>query len=408
MSNAWIAAVAASLIFAASGFAIPQTGSDMDPDTNNLVKGNNTFAFDVYHELCQREGNLFYSPHSISTALAMTYAGARGQTAEDMAKALDFPFGGQRLQQTYAKLIHDLNKPGQKKAYQLSIANRLWGQKNYGFLPDFVKTSGDAYGAGLEELNFSGDTEGSRKTINAWVEKQTQDKIKDLLPQGSVGPMTRLILTNAIYFKASWANAFSPHATKKEDFKTGAGKSVQVDMMHGSESMPYVDGDSFQLVEVPYEQHQLSMLVLLPKKADGLADLEKRLSAGQLDQWLAKAKQNHVHLALPKFTFTSTFDNLQAVLAKLGMGIAFSDRADFGGMASGEHLFIDKVIHKAFVAVDEKGTEAAAATAIGIRATSAMPGKPIDFVADHPFVFLIRDRQTGSLLFVGRVSNPQN
>jgi serine protease inhibitor len=398
------AAICSALLLGITNLSPAQQVDKMNSDTAAVVKGDNTFAFDLYHKLSTTDGNLFFSPYSISNALAMTYAGARGQTALDMAQTLRFPLDGQRLHFAFADLIQQIDRPGQKRSYQLSVANRLWGQKGYGFLPDFLKLSQDAYGAGLEEVDFEKSTEQARQTINSWVAKETQDRIKDLLPAGSLDEYTRLVLTNALYFTAQWAEAFNEQVTKQDDFKLGGGKNAKVDMMHSGKIMNLFESDAFQLLELPYTGHDLSMLVLLPRKVDGLADLEKQASADNLNKWLGKMKRFHVTLSMPKFKYTSEF-KLKDVLTALGMGIAFGKSADFSGMTTRERLFIDKVIHKAFVAVDEKGTEAAAATAVVPKPTSLQLAPQATFRADHPFLFLVRDNRTGSLLFMGRVIN---
>jgi serpin B len=375
------------------------------PDVTAAVNGNNVFACELYHQLAKQDGNLFFSPYSISTALAMTYGGARGKTAEEMATTLHFGLEPARLHPAFASLIRELNAPDQKRKYQLSTANALWGARGYGFLPEFLTLTKERYGAGLRELDFENATEAARKTINGWVEEQTKDKIKDLIPEGVLARDTRLVLTNAIYFKAAWAEAFNDKATKPEDFLTAAGKKVKVPMMHQSEMLPYLDGGDFHMVELPYESHQLSLLVLLPKKAAGLADLEKSLTSARLDEWRGKLKRHIVTLALPKFKVTAEF-KMKDVLSAMGMKLAFSKMADFSGMTSREKLFIDQVLHKAFVDVHEKGTEAAAATAVIVRPTSAPVAPRVTVRADHPFVFVVRETRTGSLLFMGRLANP--
>jgi serine protease inhibitor len=399
----WTIGISAAILFALAGVSLAQQ-PDLSPDTAALAKGDNAFAIDLYQRLSRDDGNLFFSPYSISNALAMTYAGARGKTADDMAATLKFPFQGNRLHAAFAGLVQDLDRKGQKRKYQLSIANRLWGEKGYGFLPEFLKMSKDAYQAGLEEIDFSGKSEQARKTINDWVANETQDKIKDLLPSGSILPDTRLVLTNAIYFKANWQHTF-PDATKKADFKVAAGKPVKVDMMQTVDFYLYAQNDDVQILELPYEQNELSMLALLPPKVDGLAELEKKLTADNLDKWRGQLKKHQVNAKLPKFKFTSEF-KLIPVLSAMGMGIAFGPKADFSGMTTRENLFISAVIHKAFVAVDEKGTEAAAATAVTMRPTAIQEAPMATFHADHPFVFLIRDNRTGSILFMGRVTQP--
>jgi serpin B len=394
----------ALLLAAAASLAVAQPAGKLAPDTAAVVQGNNVFALDLFGRLRQKDGNLFFSPYSISNALAMTYAGARGQTAEQMATTLHFGLPAPRLHPAFGELIRHLNAGGKDRKYQLSVANALWGQKGYTFLPDFLRLTQDVYQGGLKEVDFV-RAEEARKTINRWVEEQTKDKIKDLIPEGALVPDTRLVLTNAIYFKAAWAEPFPAGATQKEDFHLGGGKKVQVPMMHTNEALRYRDGGTFHALELPYQGRELSMLVLLPKKADGLAELEKNLTSARLDEWLKGMKVHMVNMALPKFKITSQF-SLKDVLSAMGMPLAFSMRADFSGMTTRERLFIDKVLHKAFVDVNEKGTEAAAATAVVIRPTAAPNYARADFRADHPFVFLIRENRTGSVLFLGRVADP--
>ena len=396
-----LAIIAVLILFSTAGAQPPKLG----PDAKAVVDGNNGFAVALYAKLAQEKdkGNLFFSPYSISNALAMTYAGARGRTAQEMATTLHFDLEPAKLHPAWAELIGRLNTPDKKRGYQLSVANRLWGQKDYGFLPAFLKLSTNNYGAGLEELDFA-KTEAARKTVNDWVEKETKRKIKDLIPAGALPEDTRLVLTNAIYFKASWDRPFSEKATKKEDFHLSADKKVNVDMMHTVEDLAYLATDTFQMVALPYENQDLSMVVLVPKKVDGLPEVEKALATKGLAQ--GKLQTHRVTLALPKFKMTSEF-KLADVLASMGMKLAFSDQADFSGMASRERLCIGQVLHKAFVDVHEKGTEAAAATAVVVVPTSAPKEPPAaNLRADRPFVFVIRENRTGAILFMGRVANP--
>ena len=396
---------ASALALALGGLADGQAPAKIGGDAAAVVQGNNVFALDLYGRLRQQDGNLFFSPYSISDALAMTYAGARGQTAEQMATTLHFGLPPQRLHPAFGELIRHLNAGGKDRKYQLSVANALWGQKGYTFLPDFLRLTQDVYQGGLKEVDFV-KTEAARKAINAWVEEQTKDKIKDLIPEGALASDTRLVLTNAIYFKSAWAEAFPEGATKKEDFHLGGGNKVQVPLMHTNEALRYRDGGTFQALELPYQSRQLSMIVLLPKKADGLAELEKDLTSARLDEWLKAMKVHQVNVTLPKFKFSAEF-SLKDVLAAMGMPLAFSKRADFSGMTTREQLYIDKVLHKAFVDVNEKGTEAAAATGVVMSLRLAPPQPQLVFKADHPFIFLIRDNHSGSILFLGRLANPQ-
>jgi serpin B len=375
-------------------------------DVRSVVRGNNDFALQLYGQLRSKEGNLFLSPYSISTALAMTYAGARGETASEMAKALDFTLPPDRLHRAFAALLAQVNGEARKQAYQLSVANALWGQKNFGFLPDFLNLTRNDYGAGLHEVDFAADTEAARKLINAWVEQQTRNKIKDLLQPGVLATNTRLVLTNAIYFKGFWAHQFKKNDTRPELFHTSPGTSVKAPLMHDTSDYKYLDGGDFQALELPYKGNDLSMVVLLPKKVDGLPELEKKLTEANLAAWLGRLQKREVMVALPKFKMTREF-GLNQVLQALGMRQAFiPGGADFTGMSgSGRELFISAVIHKAFVDVNEEGTEAAAATGVVISLASAVPNRVV-FRADHPFVFLIRDNRSGSILFLGRLTQP--
>jgi serpin B len=375
-------------------------------DKAEAVKGNNIFALDLYGRLRGREGNLFLSPASISTALAMTYAGARGETANQMASTLHFTLDQEHLHPALGALLYDLDGGGKKRGYQLSVANALWGQKGYPFLPEFVTLAHDNYRAGLEEVDFVGATEQARQTINAWVERQTQDKIKDLLQEGVLSSDTRLVLTNAIYFKGNWASQFPKDRTQDGPFQVTAQEKVTVPFMDKTEKFNYLDGGTFQALELPYVDKDLATVVLLPKKADGVADFEKTLTVHNLNEWLGKLQEHEVVVALPRFKMTSEF-SLGDTLAAMGMPLAFSPAADFSGMDGMKYLFVSAVVHKAFVDVNEEGTEAAAATAVvAVGASSGAPMTPV-FRADHPFVFLIRDRRSGSILFLGRVTDPR-
>ena len=376
-----------------------------------VVDGNAQFGLELYALLAATEkGNLFFSPASIHTALAMTYAGAGGLTAEQMAKTLHFALKADRLSEVFAALLETLNNPWKgpdgKGAYELLVANALWGQKGYPFRQEFIRLLKASYGAGLNQLDFA-RCEAARGTINGWVAKQTRNKIQDLIPPGAITPIMRLVLTNAIYFKSNWAETFEESATKPGAFHLSPGRQVKAPLMYQKHRFGYMETGEFQALEMPYRFRDLSMVVLLPRKADGLASLEKNLTAGNLAAWLGKIRHEEVKVTFPRFEFASRF-SLKKALAALGMTDAFSPDADFSGMATIEKLFISDVIHKAYVAVDEQGTEAAAATG-GMFLGAAMPVKepePKVFKADHPFLFLIRHRATGAMLFLGRVVNP--
>jgi serpin B len=375
-------------------------------DEAAVVKGNNAFAFELYAKLRDQDGNLFLSPYSISTALAMTYAGARGRSAAQMAKALHFTLDQARLHPGFAAVIRDVSGPGKPRNYELHIANALWGQKGYHFLPAFLKLTRDNYGAGFNLVHFVRDTEGARRTINAWVQKQTRDKIKELLKPGVLSGLTRLVLTNAIYFKGSWQSAFPKKNTAKGDFLLTAGRKVHVPLMHQEQKLNYHDGGTFQMLELPYQGRDLAMVVLLPKKTDGLAELEKSFTADRLAAGLSRLSTHQVRVTLPPFKVTAQF-LLNKPLAAMGMPDAFGV-ADFSGMNGKRDLFISAVVHKAFADVNEEGTEAAAATGVVMIKDSYIPGPPrAVFRADHPFLYLIRDKRTASILFLGRLTNPE-
>jgi len=404
-------------------------------DVASVVEGNSSFAFDLYARLKSQEGNLIYSPYSISTALAMTYAGARGDTAAEMHRVLHFPsesismhfaspeaprpahntedifpWTQERIHAAMADLVDDLNERGGKEdgeaAYELVVANRLWGQAGYNFLAPFLSLNQAYYGAGIEQVDFARATEAARKTINAWVEDKTRDKIKELLKPGVLDSLTRLVLTNAIYFKGNWATQFKKERTADAPFHVTPEKTVDVPMMRQTEKFGYTETGDMQILDMPYVGGELTMTVLLPTKADGLGDVEASLSAAQLKAWIARLRERKVAVFLPRFKLEFGLD-LSRVLAAMGMPKAFDDRrADFSGMTDDPlGLYITNVIHKAFVDVNEEGTEAAAATAV-VMAPRGMPRPPPVFRADRPFIFLIRDRVTGSVLFIGRVTDP--
>jgi len=374
-----------------------------------LVKGNSAFAFELYQALKGEEGNLFYSPYSISLALAMTYAGARGETAEQMADTLQFLLEQDRLHPSFNWLDAELASRGEgaqgkdDEGFRLNIVNAIWGQKDYSFLPAFLDVLAENYGAGLRILDFITETEKSRVTINDWVSDQTEGRIEDLISQGLFDALTRLVLTNAIYFNAAWEYPFNGNITADGPFYLLDGGQVSVPMMKQTEAFGYAEGEGYQAVELQYDGNELSMVILLPE-AGNFQVFEEGLQAQQVDAIINDLQPTHVTLTMPQFEFDSEF-SLKDTLAGMGMPIAFSSSADFSGMTGNPELFISDVLHKAFVAVDEDGTEAAAATAVIMKLT-AVPEPPVEFTIDHPFIFLIRDIDTGAILFVGRVLNP--
>ena len=390
------------------GLMIITWAEDKVPEENKVNKGtvitgNNAFALDLYAQLRKQEGNLFFSPYSISTALAMTYVGARGETEKQMAYVLRFDPDQSKFHPAFAQVIHDLTVE-KKKGYELNVANALWGQKGYKFLPEFLNLTNQSYGAGLRELDFATDSEAARQTINAWIEKQTNDKIKDLIQKNVLDKETRLVLTNAIYFKGNWDIKFDKEKTKDAPFTLINGEKINVPMMRHKEiqEFQYLKGDGFKALEISYVANELSMIIFLPDEINGLAELEKSMSLDNLTKWISRLHRCKVDVLLPKFNLTSEF-SLKHVFCAMGMVNAFSD-ADFSGMIGKKELAISEIIHKTFVDINEEGTKAAAATAV----IMTLEGSGAElFHVDHPFIFLIRDVRSGSILFMGRVMNPK-
>jgi serpin B len=373
-----------------------------------LVDGNNAFALDLYQALREEDGNLFFSPYSISIALAMTYAGARGETESQMAATLHYLLSQDRLHTAFNALDLKLAKRGRGaagqdgEAFRLNIVNALWGQKDYAFLAQYLDALAENYGAGMNLVDFINAAEASRVTINDWVEDQTEGKIKDLIPPGVIDGYTRLVLTNAIYFNAAWLHSFQEDLTHDGTFTLLDGSKVTVPMMCQQESLGYFLGEGYQAVELPYDGEELSMVILLPDAGQYEA-FESSLSADRLNSILDGLSYQGVGLTMPKFEVDADFE-LGKTLKAMGMPLAFSDAADFSGMTGNRDLCIGEVLHKAFVSVDEAGTEAAAATAVVMKNTSVPQYKAVS--VNRPFMFLIRDVQTNSILFVGRVLNP--
>jgi serpin B len=380
-----------------------QLPDSLRSEASGVVQENNAFAVSLYQELIkEKDGNLFLSPFSISTAFAMTYAGARGETESQMAQVFGFPMPQDRLHAVFGALLRSLDTGTSYDGYRLNLANRLFGQKGFGFTDSYLAVTRDDYDAELETMNFESDPDGSRRHINTWVEDKTEQCIKDLLPTGSVTSDTRLVLVNAIYFKGDWADQFDPALTRDGAFHVAPGNDVTVPFMHRTGDYTIGYGEGVQLLELPYKGKDLSMIVLLPAAGEGsLEALEARLTAQDLESWLGAGHETEVNVTFPKFTMTSEF-TLKSTLSAMGMPVAFTDRADLSGMNGSGGLFIQDAYHKAFVKVDEEGTEAAAATGTTVGLTSLPP----EFRADHPFLFLIRDNVTGSILFLGRVMDP--
>jgi serpin B len=378
-------------------------------DLDQQVAGNHAFALDLLQALSEAEdGNLFYSPYSISIALAMTYAGARGETEREMAQTLHFILPQDRLHPAFNALDQALasrgkSGSGEENRFQLNMANAIWGQVGYEFLSEFLDVLAENYGAGLRLLDFGADPEAARQVVNEWISDETEEKIEDMIPQGVLDAATRLVLANAIYFNAQWAHPFQEASTHNGLFQLLDGEQVEVPMMSQNETYRYAEGSGYQVVELPYVGNEVSMVIFLPEKGH-FEDFERSLDAQKLEQVLAGLEPRAVALSMPKFEYESSF-SLSEQLIGMGMPSAFGGGADFSGMDGSLQLCIKEVLHKAFVSVDEIGTEAAAATVV-VLVEKGIPESEVEMAIDHPFIFMIRDMETGTILFVGRVINP--
>jgi serpin B len=401
--------IALAATLCAAGLSAQGAAADPpSPAATTAARDGNAFAVDLYGRLrSEQSGNLFLSPQSIATALAMTYAGARSDTAAQMARTLHLSLPQDQVPAAYAALLKALNPGGTDRGYRLSIANRLWGQRGDRFLDDFLAVTRRDYGAELGLVDFKANAEAARDEINAWVLKQTEEKIRDLIPAGVLGPNTRLVLANAIYFRGDWAKQFAKESTSDQPFHVAPDRDVKVPLMFGKTRVGFAAhaADGLKVAELPYKGDDVSMLVLLPDAVDGLAALESKLSLENVTRWTSDLRRQDVLVYLPRFSMQSAF-GLGPTLSAMGMPLPFSDSADFSGMNGKRDLSISAVVHKARVDVDEQGTEAAAATGVVVGLTAALPGEPPTFRADHPFLFLIRHNPTGAILFMGRVVNP--
>jgi serpin B len=387
-----------------------------DAEMAAIAKGDTEFALSLYSRV-KTDGNVLLSPASARIALAMTFAGARGVTAGQMATVLVIPndskahdaFGAIVGQwQSWANKTVPAGPEEPKHPFLLRVANRLFGQQGRPFVPAYLSLLTDNYGAPLEQIDFKAAPEPGRTRINQWVEDHTERRIKDLLPAGTVTADTRLVLVNALYFKADWQGKFEKFQTRDEDFATTPQAHAKVAMMSRTDTYRYAETADAQVLEMPYWGAPVAMTIVLPRAKDGLAGLEASLSPAVLDGWIGKLAPADVHVKLPRFKVESEL-RLSKVLEALGMHDAMdAKKADFSGMDGTKELFVGEVVQKTFCAVDEYGTEAAAATAVVAVAGAAAPDgqKAKEFLADHPFLFLIRDTKTGSLLFVGRFAKP--
>ena len=382
-------------------------------DTDNIIQANNEFAFDLYSRYKSKEGNIFFSPFSISSAIAMAYEGARTETADQIKEVFHFPEDTNLLREAYLSLYNEINR--EDKKYTLNTANALWAQEGYEFLDEYFSLVDKYYAGKVTNLDFINKTEEARITINTWVEKKTNNRIKDLIPKGMLSPLSRLVLTNAVYFKGFWFKQFNKDNTKEEDFTISKDSTIKVQMMHLTDmarNLRYAETDNLQILELPYEARELSMLILLPKE-DDINSIEAELNIKNLLKYKKLLKPEKVELSLPRFKFETKYF-MAKDLVRMGitdaftLGIDFGGKADFSGMTGDRLLNISEVIHQAFVEVNEEGTEAAAATAVVMEGCAGPMPPPVIkvFKANHPFIFIIQQQNTGNILFIGRVNNP--
>jgi len=367
---------------------------------NSLVNSLNKFSFDFYQKISENTNeNIFFSPYSIFVALSMAYEGARGNNSAQMYNLLDFLQNDSATQGSFGKIYNLLNQ--KQTGYKINTANAFWIQQNYPFLPDYINILENYYMAEANELDFSKNVEAAR-IINSWIENQTNGKIKDMIDSGALSELTHLVLTNAIYFKGLWENPFDPKYTSQVDFKVNSSKTIKVDMMSLSDStFNYTETDGLQILKIPYQGNDLSMLVILPKE-NNVSIVDSLLNTVNIEDWNSSLYEIKINIDIPKFKFKTEY-NLNNILTKMGMIEAFSAvDADFSGMDGTKNLFISDILHKAYVEVNEEGTEAAAATAVII--TTSITSTT--FNADHPFVFLIQHESTGAIIFIGKIVNP--
>jgi serpin B len=412
-----------AILLSSCEFASVDTGavakSDLSRDTSpdvsssdaeTLQESNTTFAFDFYHMVNRDGGNLVYSPYSISLAMAMLYAGAGGETASQIASAFHFILRSDQFHPALNALSLDLaqrpeqsKKIDRKNPMQLYIANAVWGQQDYTFEKAYLDLLAINYGAGIRLMNFAGDADSARQQINDWVDRQTKGKIKDVMPPGSVDPSTRMVMANAIYFKAAWQEAFVRKLTSDASFTLLDGTQVQVPTMQTDGEIPVRFGsdDGYQAVALPYKGNLAEMVIILPDQ-DRFESVESMLDATKFDAIMHELETSDLLLYLPRFEFSVDFD-LKPVLSAMGMPSAFDyTKAEFSSITNSEPLYVQQALHKAYILINEEGTEAAAATIFG-----AVPASlPRELHIDRPFIFIIRDVPTGTILFVGRVLNP--
>ena len=407
------------LVLILSGCASPSGVSSSDPDNassdatgdssptpvdpQHVAQANNAFAFDLYKKINSEGTNLFFSPYSISSALAMTYSGAKGATRQQMSEVLGFYSDNP----THARGYHSLQKhldSLNREELQLNMANSLWCQQDYDFQRDFLDINRDYFSAAIRQVNFKSQYQKVRKHINQWVEEQTNQKIKDLIDQGVLDRMTRMVLVNAIYFNGKWEHPFSEDQTRQDTFYPTATQEIKVPFMNQSIWVPYHEEQLYKAVEIPYSNGELSMLILLPARHADMSELESKMNGAFYENLTDSMRRQKVNLTIPRFKLQAKYQ-LNDPLRQMGMTSAFDGEADFSGMTGDKDLYISEVVHQSFVEVNEEGTEAAAATGVVMRKTSVLASKSLK--ADHPFLFMIRDQKTHAILFMGKMQNPK-
>jgi serpin B len=365
----------------------------------------NAFGLELYQKLKNQDPNLFFSPYSVSVAISMTCAAAGGKTLDQITRALHTEVDDECLSLELGSLDQDLGDSDRDGAVELKLANQLWLQKGNDFNPDYLKFMKSSYGASPNELDFKSDPASARSVINKWVARETRDKITELITEGAIDRQTQFVLTNAVYFKGKWSSEFRKDFTKDAPFTSLGGERSLVPLMHRTARFGYLPGDGFQALEMPYKDTRLSMVVLLPAESASLKDFEEKVTSEGLSQWIGQLKETQVSVFFPKFKRDTPVYSLVSVLESMGIKDAFSRGADFSRMSPATNLHVNAVLHKAFVDVNEQGTEAAASTVVAQRHSSKKPPIPI-FKADRPFVFLIRHKPSNSILFLGRFAKP--
>jgi serpin B len=401
--------VCAALILASIGSSPPELLDGEPPaDLKPVVDGNSAFALELFARLKDTNSNLILSPYSISSALAFAYGGARGNTEREMSATLHFPSDQKKFHPAMSKIFRTFAGINDGKKVELTVANGLWTQTGYHFIPAFLDLAKNSYTAMVDSADFTVVDESVRTKINLWVERQTKQRIKNALPPGNLSTATRLVIVNTVYFKGDWASQFDAKQTGQEYFWIAPGKSITASMMHQYHEFRYADQDGVQILELPYLGRELSMFIFLPKDPGGLPEMEKQLKWDNVSKWLKAVDIHTVDVRFPKFSIDSRFA-LNQTLSAMGMSDAFNkSRANFTGMAPDRPLLISALEHAALIEVDEQGTVAAAATHVSFACAKNMAPPPATFHADHPFVFLIRDNHTGTILFLGKILDPTN